>query len=200
MKLRYSSTSPYARKVLVCAAERGLSETIEIIATVPGNLESGLRAENPLDKVPALITDDGMALYDSPVICEYLDSLPGGPALFPPAGADRWRALRLQALADGLLDAALASVMESRRPEGERSAGFVTLQKGKINRALDEMNADIAALEGALHIGIVTVGCALGYLDLRFADDDWRKDRPALDAWFEGFSQRPSMTETAPPA
>ena len=108
MKLRYSSTSPYARKVLVCAAERGLSETIEIIATVPGNLESGLRAENPLDKVPALITDDGMALYDSPVICEYLDSLPGGPALFPPAGADRWRALRLQALADGLLDAALA--------------------------------------------------------------------------------------------
>ena len=86
MKLRYSSTSPYARKVLVCAAERGLSETIEIIATVPGNLESGLRAENPLDKVPALITDDGMALYDSPVICEYLDSLPGGPLCFRPPG------------------------------------------------------------------------------------------------------------------
>jgi len=200
MKLRHSPTSPYVRKVLVCAAERGLSESIELVVTKTGDPESGLRAENPLDKVPTLIADDGMALYDSPVICEYLDHLPGGPTLFPPAGADRWQALRLQALADGLLDAALACIMESRRPEDERSAGFVRLQKGKISRSLDAISADLAALEGSLHIGIITVGCALGYLDLRFADDNWRQDHPALDAWYAGFSQRPSMMDTMPPA
>ncbi|MCH7943656.1 MAG: glutathione S-transferase N-terminal domain-containing protein [Proteobacteria bacterium] len=204
MKLHYSATSPYVRKVLVCAAERGLREGIELIDTKTGDPESGLRTDNPLDKVPTLITDDGMALYDSPVICEYLDHLPGGladaPGLFPPAGADRWRALRLQALADGLLDAALACVMEGRRSENERSAGFVELQKGKINRALDAMGGDKSAFAGSLHIGVITVGCALGYLDLRFADDDWRQDRAALAAWFEEFSKRPSMTGTMPPA
>ena len=199
MKLRYSPTSPYVRKVVVCAAERGLRDSIELVATTTGDRTSGLRADNPLDKVPTLITDDGMALYDSPVICEYLDSLPGGPALFPPVGSERWSALRLQALADGLLDAALACVMEGRRDEGERSAGFVRFQKGKINRALDEMGRGLSAFEGSLHIGVITVGCALGYLDLRFADDDWRAARPALAAWFEGFSQRPAMTTSAPP-
>ncbi len=200
MKLRYSPTSPYVRKVVVCAAERGLRDSIELVATTTGDRTSGLGADNPLDKVPTLITDDGMALYDSPVICEYLDSLPGGPALFPPAGSERWSALRLQALADGLLDAALACVMEGRRDEGERSAGFVRFQKGKINRALDEMGRGLSAFEGSLHIGVITVGCALGYLDLRFANDDWRQDQAALAAWFEEFSKRPSMTGTMPPA
>ena len=200
MKLHYSPTSPYVRKVVVCAAERGLSESIELVATATGDRTSGLGADNPLDKVPTLITDDGMALYDSPVICEYLDGLPGGPALFPPTGPARWSALRLQALADGLLDAALACVMEGRRPvESEQSPGFVRFQKGKIDRALDEMGRGLSAFEGSLHIGAITVGCALGYLDLRFADDDWRKDRPALAAWFESFSQRPAMTASAPP-
>ena len=198
MKLRYSPTSPYVRKVLVCAAERGLGEDIELIVTKPGDPASGLMADNPLDKVPALITGGGMALYDSPVICEYLDSLPGGPALFPPAGPERWMALRLQALADGLLDAALACVMEGRRPENERSVGFVRHQKGKIGRALREMEASVSAFGDSLHIGAVTVGCALGYLDLRFAGDAWRRDHPALAAWYEGFSKRPSMTATAP--
>ena len=199
MKLHYSPTSPYVRKVLVCAAERGLDDSLERVAIVMGDPQGGLQADNPLGKVPALITDDGMALYDSPVICEYLDSLPGGPALFPPAGAERWMALRLQALADGLLDAALACVMEGRRPnESERSAGFVGLQKGKIRRALDEMEAAVAGFGDGLHIGVITVGCALGYLDLRFADDEWRQDCPALSAWYGGFSQRPSMTASVP--
>lgn len=201
MKLRYSATSPYVRKVVVCAAERDLSDSIELVATPAGDETSGLRADNPLDKVPTLITDDGMALYDSPVICEYLDSLPGGPALFPPVGPERWSALRLQALADGLLDAALACVMEGRRPvESEQSPGFVSFQKGKISRALDDMDASVSAFDGGLHIGAVTVGCALGYLDFRFAGDDWRGPRPALAAWFEDFSQRPAMTASAPPA
>ncbi len=199
MKLRHSPTSPYVRKVIVCAAERGLRDAIELIDPKTGDTQSGLRAENPLDKVPTLITDDGLALYDSPVICEYLDSLPGGPALFPKTGPERWLALRQQALADGLLDAALACVMEGRRPlESERSAGFVRIQKGKISRALDDMEASVSDLEGSLHIGVITVGCALGYLDLRFADDAWRTARPALAAWYETFSQRPSMTATVP--
>ena len=200
MKLRLSPASPYARKVRVCAAERGLADDIELIITMTGDQTSGLAADNPLEKVPTLITDDGMALYDSPVICEYLDSLPGGPTLFPPEGAERWRALRLQALADGLLDAALACVMEGRRPEDERSAGFVRLQKGKIKRALDEMDQDLPAFSDSLHIGSITVACGLGYLDLRFADDDWRATRPALAAWFEEFAKRPSMTASVPPA
>lgn len=199
MKLWYSPTSPYARKVLVCAAERGLDDSIELVNTKMGDTQSGLRADNPLDKVPTLITGNGMALYDSPVICEYLDSLPGGPALFPPAGAERWMALRLQALADGLLDAALACVMERNRPnESERSAGFVGLQKGKISRALDEMESAVTGFGDGLHIGVIAVGCALGYLDLRFADDEWRQDHPALNAWYESFSQRPSMIASGP--
>ena len=201
MKLRYSPTSPYVRKVIVCAAERGLRDAVELIDAKTGDGQSGSRAENPLDKVPTLITDDGLALYDSPVICEYLDSLPGGPALFPQTGPERWLALRLQALADGLLDAALACVMEGRRPvESEQSAGFVRFQKGKISRALDDMEASVSDLEGSLHIGVITVGCALGYLDLRFADDDWRATRPALAAWFEEFAKRPAMTASMPPA
>lgn len=198
MKLRYSPASPYVRKVLVCAAERGLSDTVELVVTTTGDSDSDLWAQNPLGKIPVLITDDGTALYDSPVICEYLDHLPGGPTLFPTIAAGRWQALRLQALGDGLLDAALACVMEGRRPEGEQSFGFVQAQKGKINRALEEMETELPSFSDSLHIGSITVACALGYLDLRFAGDDWRKDCPALAFWFEGISKRPAMISTAP--
>jgi glutathione S-transferase len=149
--------------------------------------------------VPALITDEGERLYDSPVICEYLDSLAEGPGLFPPAGAERWRALRQQALADGILDAAILKMLETRRrPEALRWDGWVRLQGGKIAKALDRLEREAGTLDGPLTIGQVAVGCALGYLDFRFAEEDWRGACPKLAGWYEGFAKRPSMRQTVP--
>ena len=199
MKLRFSTTSPYVRKVSVTAIELGLDGRIERVATNTMDPKSDHGADNPLGKVPALITDDGERLYDSPVICEYLDSLAEGPKLFPPAGAERWRALRRQALADGILDAAILRMLETRRrPEALRWDGWVRLQSGKIAKALDQLEREADGLDGPLTIGEIAVGCALGYLDFRFPDEDWRAARPALAAWYEGFAGRPSMRQTAP--
>jgi glutathione S-transferase len=204
MKLRYSPTSPYVRKVSVTALELGLDGRIERLPTDTRDPESGHAADNPLGKVPALVTDEGEKLYDSPVICEYLDSLAGGSELFPPAGPARWRALRRQALADGILDAAVLKMLEmKRRPEALRWDGWVRLQGGKIAKALDQLEREAAAPDDPPTtdpptIGEVTVGCALGYLDFRFPEEDWRAARPALATWYEGFSGRPSMRQTEP--
>jgi glutathione S-transferase len=201
MQLRYSPTSPYVRKVSVCAIELGLAERIERIPTDTLDPSSGLAEHNPLVKVPALILEDGEVLYDSPVICEYLDSLHDGAKIFPPAGPERWTALRQQALGDGILDAAILRMLETlRRPEALRWRGWIDKQTGKVTRALDRLEAEAEALEGPLTIGQITIGCALGYLDFRFADDKWRAGRPNLAAWHEDFAGRPSMQETAPPA
>ncbi len=207
MKLCYSPTSPYVRKVVVCAAELGLSDRIELTPSGPQNAAE-VRRDNPLGKVPALLTDAGEALYDSPVICEYLDSLHDGEKLFPASGDARWRALRLQALGDGVLDAALLVVMEGRRPESERSPDFVAFQKRKIGDALDALEADVGELGvgelgvgelgAALDIGAITVGCALGYLDFRLSEDGWRTGRPGLAAWYEDHARRPSMVASVP--
>jgi len=199
MKLRYTSTSPYVRKVCVTALETGLDDRIERVVTDTRNRDSGIARDNPLGKVPALITDEGEKLYDSPVICEYLDSLTAGPRLFPPEGPERWQALRLQALGDGMLDAALLAMIETkRRPEALRWADWMALQQVKIQHGLDQLEREAAALDGPLTIGTITVGCALGYLDFRFAEDDWRHLHPALAAWYEAFSRRPSMRATVP--
>ncbi len=198
MKLRYSPTSPYVRKVMVCAAETGLSERIELVPTNTRDPESDLPKDNPLGKVPTLITDGGDRLFDSPVICEYLDDLHDGDRLYPPSGAARWKALRLQALGDGILDAAVLCLLESRRQADQRSAAFVEHQKGKIERALDALESEAPGLGGSLTIGAVGAGCALGYLDFRFPADHWRDGRPALAAWYEAFSRRPSMAASVP--
>ena len=199
MKLRYSPTSPYVRKVTVLAIESGLDGRIERVPTDTADPTDDLPRVNPLGKVPALITDNGKALYDSPVICEYLDSLHGGAKVFPPSGEARWLALRLQAEGDGILDAALLAMIETkRRPQELRWDGWVQRQMDKIARSLDSLEKEAAVLEGPLTIGNITVGCALGYLDLRFADLGWRKTRPTLAAWFEKISQRPSFQATVP--
>ena len=210
MKLRYSPTSPYARKLLVCALERGLDERIERVPTDIGDPNSGLAAQNPLGKVPALVLDDGTVLYDSPVICEYLDSLHGGEPLIPPSGAARWTAKRREALADGILDAAVLRMIETRRrPEELRWPAWDELQGAKMRRGLDALEAEAAAggleggleggLDGGLDLGTIAIGCMLGYLDLRFAAEDWRPGHPALAAWYEAFTERPSMQATRPP-
>ncbi len=201
MKLRYSPTSPYVRKVSVTAIELGLGERIERVPTDTQDRDSGITEHNPLGKVPALILDDGGLLYDSPVICEYLDTLHDGPRMFPAEGPERWTALRQQALADGILDAAILCMIETvRRPEELRWQVWIDRQNAKVMRAIDQFEAEAEALEGPLTIGRIATGCALGYLDFRFPDLDWRAGRPKLAAWYEDFAQRPAMRETAPKA
>jgi glutathione S-transferase len=197
MKLRFSPTSPFARKVVVSAIETGLDKRIERVATDTADPKSGLGAENPLGKVPSLTLDDGGVLFDSRVICEYLDGLHDGPKLFPAAGPARWTALRRQALGDGICDAAVLARMEVVRPPAEQSASWIAKQKGKVAGSLDALEAEAGRLGEGLDIGLIAIGCALAYLDLRFAADAWRDRHPRLAGWFERFAERPAMKATA---
>lgn len=199
MKLRYSNTSPYARKCWVVAIETGLEPRIEFVVTNAWSPESDLPRDNPLGKVPCLVTEGGEALFDSPVICEYLDSLHDGQKLFPPAGGARWAQLRLAALADGILDAALVKRLEATmRPEDKRWADWTDRQSRAINRALDVMEAECAGWGRDFLIGQIGAAAALGYLDLRFAAEDWRASRPRLAAWYAETAKRPSMVKSEP--
>ncbi|MBI3444245.1 MAG: glutathione S-transferase N-terminal domain-containing protein [Magnetospirillum sp.] len=199
MKLRYSTTSPYARKCWVVAIETGLEDRIEFLVTNAWSPETDLPKDNPLCKVPALITDGGEVLFDSPVICEYLDSLHGGQALLPASGGARWAQLRLAALADGILDAALVKRLElTMRPEDKRWSNWIDRQSAAINRALDVMEEECAAWGGDFLMGHIAAAVALGYLDLRFAAEDWRKGRNRLAAWYAVVQQRPSMVKSFP--
>jgi glutathione S-transferase len=152
----------------------------------------------PLMKLPALECDDGSVLFDSVVICEYLDSLSKGARLFPSEGPARWRALRTHALADGILDAAVLGRYETAvRPAERRWDAWLQGQLAKVDQTLDFLEANPHDVEG-LDIGSVTAGCALGYLDFRYADRPWRGTRPRLAAWFEAMSRRPSFSKTVP--
>ena len=200
MKLYYSAASPFVRKVMVCAIERGLDARIERLPTkvLPSEPNRDYGKANPLMKVPALETDDGNVLFDSIVICEYLDSIGDAPRLFPAQGAARWRALRLHALADGILDAAVLTRYETfARPQELRWKAWIDGQLLKVDQALDVLERNSAELD-PLDIGAVAVGCALGYLDFRYADRKWRDGHPKLAAWFERVSKRPSFAKTVP--
>ena len=153
---------------------------------------------NPLSKVPTLITDDGAMLYDSPVICEYLDSVGSAPKLFPAAGPARWKAICQQALGDGILDALILCRYETTRPEDRRWAGWTDGQMKKAHQGL--ATAEREDLSGPRTIGHVTLGCTLGYLDFRFPNDGWRQRHPRLAAWYREAEQLPSMQATKPPA
>ncbi len=197
MKLWHSPTSPYVRKVMMAAIELGLADRIECVpARTP---ESKIADANPLDKIPTLKTDDAQILYDSLVICEYLDSLTDKASLFPARGPERWKTLRMHTLADGLIDAAVLRVHETRRPEDQRNAAWDERQKTKIVRGLARLEEEIAELDGPVDIVQITTACLLGFLDRRFADDDWRADQPALAALQAKFTTRPSAAGTDPP-
>ncbi|MDB5456031.1 MAG: Glutathione S-transferase domain [Caulobacter sp.] len=194
MQLLYSSMSPFARKVRVVAHELGLTERLALTLIDPWTDEA-LRADNPLSKVPTLRTDDGLTLYDSPVLCDYLDVL-GGGGVIPAAGPERWRALTVQALADGLGDAAVRLVRERQRPEAERHADLVVRQTAALTAGLDVLEADVP-IGARFQIGEIAVAAQLAYFDGR-AVIDWRPGRPRLAAWFEAASRRESMVVTAP--
>lgn len=197
MNLRYSPTSPYVRKVMITAIETGQESVIERIPTNPWDPETDLPEDNPLGKVPALLVDEGLTLFDSPVICEYLCSRVGA-GLVPREGLDRWRVLRLQALGDGILDAAVLRLLEGKRPETMQNPDWIERQKRTIGRGVDSLEEAVGDWGEALTLGQITAGAALGYLDFRFSGDEWRKGRPALTDWYEAFAQRPSMKQTVP--
>ncbi|MGD9539319.1 glutathione S-transferase [Methylocystis sp.] len=190
--LRYSPASPYARKVRIAADLLGLSERIEIVAGDAADPADSLRRQNPLGKIPTLILEDGSTLYDSRVIVEYLDHL-SGAGVIPVDPSARFAALRLQALGDGVNDAALLIRYETfSRPEALRYDEAIAHQQGKIDRALDALEA--APPAGQVDIGHIAVACALGYLDLRFAGA-WREKHPRLVAWLEKFARAVSTFE-----
>jgi glutathione S-transferase len=145
-----------------------------------------------------LTLEDGVPLYDSPVIVDYLDSLHDGERLIPVAQPRRHVVLCQQALADGIMDAAILRRLEINRPEGERSAAWIERQLKSVVRALDVLEEDAGEL-GVIDIGAISVACALGYLDLRLPEFDWRSSRPKLNAWFQIFAERPSFRLTRPP-
>jgi glutathione S-transferase len=202
MKLRYAPTSPFVRKVIVTAMETGIIDRIEKVpsSVSPTKPNDEVARENPLVKIPALTTDTGLVLYDSPVICEYLDSLHDGPKLFPAAGEARWIALRQQALGDGIMEAAILARYESVRPKEVLWADWIEAQLRKVRGALAalESETDKGELRGPLTIGLVTIGCALGYLDFRFAGEQWRQRAPGLARWYADFAERAAMRQTVP--
>ena len=193
MKLYFSGTSPFVRKVMLSAHERGIADQIECLS------ESEVGTSTPLAKVPSLVTDDGDVVIDSLVICDYFESLGSGPALIPTDRVERNEVLRLHALGDGIMEAAVASVTEGRRPADKQWQGFHDSQHAKINGALAAIESQANTFADRVNLGTLTVGAALGYLDLRFADWGWRRTCPSLRAWYERFSQRPSMRATEPP-
>ena len=199
MKIFFSPASPFVRKCVVCAAELNLKLENLPSAAGPVDRDQSIIAENPLGQVPTLLSDEDGALYDSRVICEYLDAKAGGGKLFPTVGPDRWRALREQALGDGLLGAALLARYETvLRPEDKRWEGWTTGQMDKVRTALDKFEAWAADFGDRIDIGTITAGCAVGYLDFRYPTLPWRDGRPKLTAWFERFSTRPSMVDSKP--
>ncbi len=202
MDLYYSSASPYARKVLVCAHEIGLGDKIETITTQPFTDEE-FRATNPLGKVPALVTDDRGTIYDSIVICDYLDELSTAEKMFPAAGAKRTAALCLHALGQGMTDAALNLRQNAMRGESEGASPlpedwYVERQYSAIAAGMDEAEAQLDDFSDDVNIGTISLACFLEYWNFRFADHVWQGDYPGLANWLEGFSARPSMVATKP--
>ncbi|MBU6190458.1 MAG: glutathione S-transferase [Betaproteobacteria bacterium] len=198
MKLLFSPFSPYVRKCLITANELGLDGRISLLpsAANPVNRDQTIIPHNPLGKVPTFFTDDGEAIYDSRVICEYLNEQAKG-SIFPAAGMARWRALTLQSLGDGILDAAILARYEVfLRPEPLRWEDWSRGQRDKIRTSLSHLNAHPSLLSAEVTIGNIAVGCALWYLDLRFADFGWRETYPEVAKWYAAYSQRASMKMT----
>jgi glutathione S-transferase len=196
MKLHWSPKSPYVRKVMICAHELGLVDRLELVRSVAAMQKPNpaIMADNPLSKIPTLVREDGSTLFDSVVICDYLNDLAGG-TLFPRQGDAKWQALRWHALGDGLLDALILW-----RNEREREAPLKALLDAfelKTRACLARLDEEAQALgEAPLSIGQVTIGCALGYLDYRFGALGWREQAPRLASWHATLSRRPSFKTT----
>lgn len=201
MKLIGSLTSPYARKVRIVLAEKKID--YELVIDSPWVEGNQIAALNPLGKIPVLVLDDESTLYDSRVIAEYLDTVAPNNRLIPASGRERIGVKRWEALADGVLDAAVAAFLESRRPDGERSSSWIERQRGKVDQALNAMSDELGAQPwchgNGLSLADVAVGCALGYVSFRLADIAWREQYPNLVQLYDKLMQRPAFAETTPP-
>ncbi len=198
MRLHWSPKSPYVRKVMVCAHELDLVPRLELVRSVAAMLKPNerLMRDNPLSKIPTLVLENGFALFDSAVICEYLDDLAKG-TLFPKAGADRWQALRWQAFGDGLLDALI--LWRNERAREAPLPALIDAFALKTQASLRQLDDEAQALtEMPLSIGHVAIGCALGYLDYRFDSLGWRTSAPRLAEWHADLQKRPSFQNTEP--
>jgi glutathione S-transferase len=199
VKLHWSPRSPFVRKVMIVAHERGLAGRINCVRTVAAMTTPHveLMRDNPLSKIPTLVLDDGTALYDSPVICEYLDALDGKPQLFPRDREPRMIALRRQALGDGFLDLLVLARNERLREQpSDLHLGTAAVRSAAV---LDNLEREVRALmTSAFDIGHIAIGCALSYLDFRFAEEDWRQSHPGLARWHADFAARPSVEATRP--
>jgi glutathione S-transferase len=200
MRLYWSSRSPFVRKAMVAAHETGFAASIDTVRVEVAvtKLNADVMAHNPLNKIPTLVLANGDTLFDSRVICEYLDSLNTGPKLFPSNLSERWIALRRDVIGSGIMENGVAGIGENARPAELRSQPHLAAHKAKIQAALDDLEADAAALaRDSFNIGHLSIGCALAYLDFRYADDDWRMGHAKLAAWHKTFSERPSVQQTA---
>lgn len=204
MKLFYGTTSPYVRKVVVAAIELGLNDRIERDETFPWATDTQYGGINPVGKVPALITDEGQALYDSPVIVEYLDSIHDGSKLIPPSGPERFEALRIAALADGMMDAVILLFSElTRRPPELHWQYWDDRMRGTVARSLDVLEADAKGFNpGQPDIAQISTAVAVGWIEFRIEllGIDFRDGHPTLSKWFDAFSQRASMQQSMPKA
>jgi len=201
MKLHWSPRSPFVRKVMVVVHETSLTDRVTPVEThvAMKDTNAELMQINPLNKLPTLIRDDGSVLFDSAVICEYLDSLHEDDKLFPPSGEERFTALRWQALGDGLLELLVLRQNELLRPPNIQSQPHFAAFEAKITAVADFLEHEIGSLEAVpLNIGHITIGVALSYSDFRYSEWDWRYSRPMLAAWHKTFAARPSMQATAP--
>jgi glutathione S-transferase len=199
MKLHWSPRSPFVRKVMVVVHELGLTDRVTCVRTVAATTKphAGLMQDNPLSKIPTLVLDDGTVIYDSPVICEYLDSLDGAPKLHPAESKGRLAALRRQALGDGFLDMLVLLRDERMRAHpSEVHKSSAAVRKAAVLNSLDREAAALAA--APFGIGHIAIGCALSYLDFRYADEDWRKAHPRMANWHATFAARPSVRATEP--
>lgn len=203
MTLFHNPASPFVRKVRVLLIETGQQDRVALHGCMPTpvNPDAQLVQDNPVGKIPALRLADGTVLHDSRVILDYFDHQHVGNPLIPRDGSARWRRRTLASMADGIMDAAVLVRYESAlRPVEKHWAPWLDEQRNKIRRTLAELEADaIAELTSHFDIAAISVACALGYLDFRHPDMQWRSDTPQLAAWYAEVSQRPSMLETQPP-
>jgi len=201
MKLIQADASPFARKARIVILETGLQSRVEETnpgAVTPVSNNVSVNSINPLGMIPALETDDGGCIYDSTVICEYLNSV-GEGNLYPKDPATYFKSRRLESLADGIMDLSVALRYETAlRPESLRWAEFITHTNEKIERGLDQLERDCSSFSDTLTIGEIAVGCALGYRDFRYSDMDWRSTRPALNSWYVSVGARESFQQTVP--
>jgi glutathione S-transferase len=199
MILRSAGPSPFGRKVKIAVEVLGLGDLIEVRAADTNSPDEELLRENPLGKIPTLILEDASTLFDSRVILEYLDEQAGGGKIMP-KGEARFPALRLQALADGMMDAALLQIYEKRfRPEDKHHQPWLDRQAGKVSRALAELEKDPPMMGKPPNVGHIALACALGYLDFRF-DGKWREGHPKLVGWLDAFANTVPAFEATRPA